>query len=312
MKQIRVFSSEEIRDAVLDAADYSILYVTEGVGVGLKTVVSGPDYSEPFYVENITNETETLTIALYDIDDTGNVINIPVEYSTDRINWNSLGTTGYSPLTKALEPGDKLYLRATTDAWSKPGSAFAYGNSIYGMSKVGGNIMSLLYGSNFTGNERSFPNNSTYTFNELFSDWYGVGNLKLIDASKLILPATTLTEKCYSGMFHWCNLLTQTPELPATTLADYCYTYMFNGCESLISAPELPATILTTGCYDNMFSNCILLNYIKCLATDISAEYCLNYWTEGVPPTGTFVKAAGVTYPTGDHGIPEGWTVEEI
>ena len=314
MKQIRVFSSEEIRDAVLDAADYSILYMTEGVGVGLKGV--GPDYSEPFYVENITNETETLTISVYDYDETGLDINIPVEYSTDRINWNSLGTTALgNKLTKKLEPGDKIYLRATTDAWSKPNpysDYMTYGNNIYGVSKVGGNIMSLLYGNNFTGNERSFPNNSTSIFYMLFCDFYSYGNINLIDASKLILPATTLADDCYSNMFEACSSLTQAPELPATTLAQSCYNSMFYGCNSLTAAPELPATTLANYCYENMFSSCVNLNYIKCLATDISATECLNNWVDAVQPTGTFVKAAGVTYPTGGNGIPSGWTVEEI
>lgn len=87
---------------------------------------------------------------------------------------------------------------------------------------------------------------------------------------------------------------------------------MFQGCTSLTVAPELPATTLVNGCYQYMFSNCANLNYIKCLATDISAPTCLNGWTNGVSSTGTFVKAAGVTYPTGTSGIPSGWTVEEI
>ena len=32
----------------------------------------------------------------------------------------------------------------------------------------------------------------------------------------------------------------------------------------------------------------------------------------GVSSTGTFVKRSGVTYETGNSGIPVGWTVEEI
>ena len=46
------------------------------------------------------------------------------------------------------------------------------------------------------------------------------------------------------------------------------------------------------------------------LATNISATDCLKDWVKGVPATGTFTKAASMTtLPTGDSGIPAGWTV---
>ena len=47
------------------------------------------------------------------------------------------------------------------------------------------------------------------------------------------------------------------------------------------------------------------------LATDISAESCLDNWLEGVSSTGTFTKAAEMeSLSTGVSGIPEGWTVK--
>ena len=126
------------------------------------------------------------------------------------------------------------------------------------------------------------------------------------------LPATTLTERCYSGMFGGCSGLTTAPELPATTLANYCYGSMFNGCRSLTTAPELPATTLTIYCYNGMFSGCTNLNYIKCLATDISASNCTTNWTRGVASTGTFEKSSSITEQTWGRGvsrIPNNWTV---
>lgn len=54
------------------------------------------------------------------------------------------------------------------------------------------------------------------------------------------------------------------------------------------------------------------LNYIKCLATDISASNYTNSWVADVSSTGTFVKATGVTWPTGASGIPSGWTVQDV
>ena len=86
---------------------------------------------------------------------------------------------------------------------------------------------------------------------------------------------------------------------------------MFRNCSSLTVAPELPATTLVMHCYSGMFCDCTKLNYIKCLATDISATYCTSYWVKGVSSTGTFVKAAGIeSWPTGGDGIPTNWTIE--
>jgi hypothetical protein len=87
---------------------------------------------------------------------------------------------------------------------------------------------------------------------------------------------------------------------------------MFWGCTTLTTAPELPATTLAEGCYSNMFSGCSKLNYIKCLATDISATDCTKDWVDGVASEGTFIKHPDMNnWTTGVSGIPTGWTVED-
>lgn len=127
-----------------------------------------------------------------------------------------------------------------------------------------------------------------------------------------ILPATTLANACYANMFEGCTSLVTAPALPATTLDTTCYAYMFRGCTSLVNAPELPATTLQNYCYQYMFYNCNKLNYIKCLATDISAYRCILVWLANVAASGTFVKAASMnSWPTGASGIPSGWTVQD-
>ena len=126
------------------------------------------------------------------------------------------------------------------------------------------------------------------------------------------LPATTLANSCYSSMFRDCTSLTTAPALPATTLARGCYSSMFRDCKSLKTAPELPATTSLDGyCYQAMFDGCTSLNYIKCLATDISATYCTQSWVDGVASTGTFVKNPNMTsWKPGTDGIPTGWAVQ--
>jgi len=124
------------------------------------------------------------------------------------------------------------------------------------------------------------------------------------------LPATTLALECYHYMFQDCTSLTTAPELPATTLAKSCYQSMFQGCTSLTTAPNLPATTLSDNCYQAMFFNCSKLNYIKCLAVDISASYCTYEWVKGVSSSGTFVKTLTMEdWKTGNSGIPTNWTV---
>ena len=125
------------------------------------------------------------------------------------------------------------------------------------------------------------------------------------------LLATMLAEGCYYNMFYDCTNLTTAPELPATSLAISCYTNMFYNCTNLTTALELPAPMLVRDCYSSMFKGCNKLNYIKMLATDISASSCLDDWVGGVSSTGTFIKNAAMTsLPTGNSGIPSGWTVQ--
>lgn len=142
--------------------------------------------------------------------------------------------------------------------------------------------------------------------------YYGMfgGCSSLVTAPEL--PATTLAHGCYYGMFYNCSSLTTAPALPATTLADECYSNMFESCSSLTTAPELPATVLPEYCYYGMFKLCESLNYVKCLATSgINEMGSTTGWLNHVSSTGTFVKAAGSTWPSTVSGIPSGWTVVE-
>lgn len=65
-------------------------------------------------------------------------------------------------------------------------------------------------------------------------------------------------------------------------------------------------------CYSGMFYDCLNLNNITMLATDISAESCLNDWVKNVADTGTFIKHPDMTsLPAGINGIPSDWTVQD-
>lgn len=276
------------------------IYTTSGLNWPAKYI----DNTEPFYVENITSDNETLSITKSN----SAAPALTIEYSTDKTTWTPFeNPTSTTALTRTLAPGDKVYLRCNTGGWAYNDPSEGFFNSIRGVSKIGGNTMSLLYGNQFTGNETEFPSNNIQVFRSLFSQ-----NPNLLDAESLLLPALTMTSRCYRLMFELCTSLTKAPKvLPATTLSNQCYESMFRSCSSLTTTPVLPAAKLTDRSYYTMFRYCSSLNYITCLATNLSGTNPITNWTDGVSATGTFVKKAGVTWPTGVNGIPTGWTVVE-
>ena len=150
--------------------------------------------------------------------------------------------------------------------------------------------------------------------------FHGCKNLKIAPD----LPAKNLGAYCYAYMFAGCTALETAPDLLATTLTAYCYSFMFSDCKNLTKAPELPAPILEESCYLSMFYNCTKLNYIKCLAKEISCdpdsrplEWIISNWCSGwlqdVSSTGTFVKAKEMDAWTknSSSGIPSGWTIQD-
>ena len=153
------------------------------------------------------------------------------------------------------------------------------------------------------------------------------------------LKAEKLEESCYRSMFSYCTSLTKAPDLKAKELKDYCYASMFNGCEMLTEAPEIAAetvarkccqnmflgcSSLTEGpvlkakkledaCYNAMFMWCYKLGSLTCLATDISADGCVDAW---LLSAGSQVAGDKILYVdpsmTNEPGwnLGGGWTVE--
>ena len=164
--------------------------------------------------------------------------------------------------------------------WKGDAIKYANGNSTTNSSvfsstgrfNASGSIMSLLYG---VGIYNTVLRDS-YTFTNLFAN-----NTNIVDASGLLLSATTLVSSCYRNMFDGCTSLTAAPELPATTLTVMCYSYMFRGCTSLTAAPELPATSLSTSCYNYMFDGCTSLTAAPELPATTLANSCYQFMFRG-------------------------------
>ena len=192
-----------------------------------------------------------------------------VEYRTSSgMAWSDWETyTGSAILLK--NQGDKVQFRgdnATYATGIADYSHFQFDKDCY----VYGNVMSLVGGEDFSS---CFTLTGKHTFARLF---YGNHYLLSHASKRLLLPATTLTEECYRGLFEHCIFLTVAPALPATTLASYCYFEMFVSCLGLTAAPALPATTLAFSCYDSMFSGSGLTTAPVLPATTL-ADNCYAY-----------------------------------
>ena len=182
-----------------------------------------------------------------------------IQYSINGGEWTSVtSTTAGVPISVAAN--DVVKFKSSV---FPAGNSFTYTTAGF---ELDGNIMSLGGGSGFASLTEI---TQTSAFTGLFQLCTG-----LTDASKLLLPATTLANCCYSSMFSGCTSLTTTPELPATTLADNCYYQMFYGCSSLTTAPSLPATTLNRSCYSFMFYRCTSLTTAPELPATTLAQAC--------------------------------------
>ncbi len=173
---------------------------------------------------------------------------------------------------------------------------------------VYGNFMSLISSTSFstlkvlrTQEEYGIWNNNSYAFAGLFYLDNDINPHILNHPHKdMVLPATTLSEFCYLGMFLGCTNLTRAPVLPATTLIEGCYIYMFSGCTDL--------------------------SYVKCLATEIPAD-CTTSWLYDVAERGTLYINPSIELETpvtyemditpkpwdfwGESAVPFGWTIQK-
>lgn len=201
--------------------------------------------------------------------------------------------------TPTITAGNKVMWRGNLVPYNNSDNGGIGTFSATGKYNACGNVMSLLFYDDYYGSVLSVNN----SLKSLFE-----GDTNILTPP--ILPSKSLKGYCYSRMFRGCTSLMTAPVLPAKSLPLGCYYSMFYNCISLIATPELPAKTIIYESYRVMFYGCSRLNYVKCLATNISASGCTTSWLKGVAATGTFVKDAGMEdWTTGANGIPEGWTV---
>lgn len=229
-----------------------------------------------------------------------------VEYSKDKVNWTrTTNNTSAKTIAVAVAANEKVYWRGPTDyPWSSQlginATNYSWFTSTCNFS-VGGKLISLLDG-NIRWDDIDVYQYYGYTFTKLFQ-----GNTYLVDASKLILPNTTVSY-CYQYMFDGCTNLTRTPQLCSCDIITYAYSYMFQNCTSLAESPEIYSSrcfgygmyYMFNGCtglvdahdihttslegnYDcaYMFQNCTALLETPAFAPTTLSSYCCNAMFNG-------------------------------
>ena len=268
MNRLKRFSTETQYDLSKDDFEYATVSWVEDVD-DVRYMTLRDKYTREYLTfEALEDGTFTLSIPA----NVNSTYMTSVSYSTDNgKTWTTtnVDSTAQTITTSTINAGNKVLWKGVGKQMAKSSSSNNYSYfSSTGNFNASGNIMSLLYGDEFA-NQVVFPSGSTYNFAELF-----LNANKLISASNMVLPATTLASSCYRDIFYGCKSLTTAPSiLPATTLVGNCYRSMFSGCTSLTTAPELPATTLASGCYQYMFQGCTSLTTAPELpATTLTTE----------------------------------------
>lgn len=257
------------------------------------------------------------------------ILNLPTDPANKVYYTKNEGDLQAATSSIEVEAGDRVRFYADRISADYSKCIKIYCNS---SCYIYGNVMSLISKDDYADlTEIPFEN----AFKELFS---GNSYIRNHDSKKLVLPATTLKDRCYylmfsncSGlteapklpaermyyecyhsMFNGCKGLTKAPELPATTLSEWCYYSMFENCTNLTTAPDLNASNLVQGCYTRMFAFCSKLNSVTCLGVNVplplSINSCVSNWLE-------YAGASGTLHCKNDYAgiwvgnVPSDWTI---
>lgn len=214
-----------------------------------------------------------------------------VDYSINGGAWETSVPAG-GPYPTASEPsgltvnaGDIILFRGDyTGRDSDMGQYYTL--TFYGSTcsfNAYGNINSLIFGDAF----------SAHTGETVFDAYAHLfQNSMLLSAKHLVTPTGQYQSWAFFGTFYGCTSLTEPPVIRCTEVYDSAaFTETFCDCTNLQK---------------------IIIPYLDPVPSEGFARWALN-----VPNTGTFVKKAGVQYPTytppnwAQNGIPSGWTVVE-
>lgn len=209
----------------------------------------------PLTIEIVSVGSPQFELAVGSVKNSSNA-NVKPSYSINGGEWTNEYVAG--SLITGLSVGDEIQFKATGVQAVSPSSwpFFYLNSSVQFRYNIKGNIASLFYGDDFENADGTGLASGCCS-----GIFRGNAGSCPVDASKLVLPFTTLRANDYNAMFSLASDLVLPPaELPATVLPANVYTNMFNGCTSLIKTPDMgPETFVGTGACMYMFSGCTSL-----------------------------------------------------
>ena len=254
------------------------------------TLAAGTYYQSPISMENISkvpltleatvNETTITVINKTQAEQAGIIDYKTINVNGDVVENNYINSGGTGQIT--INTGEKVTFFGNSQRYGHDPYESGFPSNITCNKDcyIYGNIMSLINSTDYATLKTL---SEAYTFECLFIGTPENPNrIKNHPSKELLLPATTLTIECYSGLFQGTGL-TAAPDLPATTLAQGCYDGMFSNCTELTTLPEdfLPATTLAQGCYNRMFQGCTGLTAAPDLpATTLSGNCYLSMFQD--------------------------------
>ena len=230
-----------------------------------------------FYIKNISNE-----VGEFKFVKSGSVSSPNTEYSLDGVNWTSYDFTNLP----TINVSSNIYLRSTS--WTVNGGGSYFSIDFSKDYEIGGNILSIINYNDMTTTTTIGGNNQNGYLVYLFKN-----QTKLKSIEKLLLGnVNTITN---SGGFYGP------------------IGYMFYGCSSLEKGIDFSqVTTADGGAFGGLYGNCYKLNTMY--APNISSWVNNNFegWMTNagnqVTGTKTFYAPSGLAIPTGNSGIPSGWT----
>ena len=221
------------------------------------------------------------------------IFNSAGEQTSPASGWSSKQITGTSAVSLGSVPaGGKMQIYGTIAITTGSSTNIYYNKFVIsgGTPVVSGNILSLTDYDETNEEIKTKDIWPNYYFAQLFD-----GCSALVSAEDLEMPATELGQYTCNKMFNSCSGLISPPKvLPATTISNNCYYGMFWSCAKLEKSPAIYATNVTTSGRYNMFNGCKALKTIRVNHTDWTGTPVpsnpFKQWVTSVPTSGTGLK----------------------
>ena len=210
---------------------------------------------------SITNYSGVTNISPYTTEDSQAAV---LQISRDRQTWTVLDNT------VSISHGAKVFLKSQ----SSDARLYKYPNFKItgGSAGVGGNLLSLCYGSNIgilDKNDTYYQQwGESYTkdyFKKLFNRYDNpyneiVANSTIKSSRFLLLPLKTTPTNGYEGMFNNCTSLINTPIIKAEKVESEGMAFMFFNCTSLTKPAVLKVKNVSSNGMTRMYEKCESLN----------------------------------------------------